>query len=217
MSLELVRQAYTARADEYTDVLGSIEATAEEDQQLIARWAGSLDGLILDVGCGPGHWTQFLHAAGADVVGIDPVDRFVDGARRRYPHVPFRTGSAQQLGQAEGTVAGLLAWYSLIHTPPAQLDPALQAMVRAARPGGSVLLGFFTGPQVAVLDHRVAPAWTWPVPALTGRLVQAGLTVTETHTRTDPGQRPHAAVVATLPEQPRRADAVRPGPPPARR
>ena len=199
MSVDEVRQAYAARADEYTDVLGSISATAEEDQLLIARWAGSVDGLILDVGCGPGHWTSFLHAAGADVVGIDPVDRFVDGARRRYPHVSFRTGRAQQLGQEEGSVAGLLAWYSLIHTPPAQLDPALLAMVRALRPGGSVLRGFFTGPEIAVFDHRVTPAWTWPVPALTGRLAQAGLTVTETHTRTDPGKRPHAAVVATLP------------------
>lgn len=197
--MERVRRAYTARADDYIHVLGSIEATAQEDRQLIARWVASIDGLVLDVGCGPGHWTHFLHDTGAQVIGIDPVDRFIDSARRRYPEVAFRTGSAADLGEEDGSVAGVLAWYSLIHTPPERLGAAISALARALRPGGTALLGFFESPELAVVDHAVTPAWTWPVPELARRIARAGLAVTETHTRTDPGQRPHGAVVATLP------------------
>ncbi|HLS72786.1 MAG TPA: class I SAM-dependent methyltransferase [Actinomycetaceae bacterium] len=199
VSGEPVWRAYAVRADDYIELLGSIEATAPEDQHLIARWAAGINGLILDVGCGPGHWTHFLHGAGARVVGIDPVDRFLDSARQRYPGVPFRTGSASDLGEEDGTVAGVLAWYSLIHTPPEQLSGVFSALAGALRPGGSALLGFFEGPELVAFDHTVTVAWTWPVPELARWLAQAGLAVAETHTRTDPGQRAHGAVVATLP------------------
>ena len=37
-----------------------------------------LDGRVLDLGCGPGHWSAFLHARGADVTGVDQVPEFVE-------------------------------------------------------------------------------------------------------------------------------------------
>lgn len=196
MSVEEVRAAYTDRAGEYIDLLGSIESTAEQDQRLIAAWADSVAGPILDVGCGPGHWTGFLHARGHQVVGIDPVESFVEHARRSHPEVDYRTGWAEQLDTPDGGVGGILAWYSLIHTAPDRIGVVLAEFARALHPGGSLLIGFFEAAEQGPFAHAVTTAQFWPVPELGSLLEAAGFTVTGTHTRTDPGARPHGAIVA---------------------
>lgn len=118
MSLDRVSGAYAKRAAEYIDALGFIEATAEEDRALIGAWAGDVPGSILDVGCGPGHWTAWLHKRGHDIEGVDPVPVFIDHATATYPGVPFRVGRAENLHVEDSSLGGILAWYSLIHTDP---------------------------------------------------------------------------------------------------
>ena len=196
MPIERVLADYTARADEYTALLGSIDATASEDRTLISTWAQAVDGLIVDVGCGPGHWTNYLRMKGAAVVGVDPVDAFVQGARRSYPDADYQLGRAEHLDATDASVGGILAWYSLIHTEPQHIDAALQEFARVIRPGGRLLLGFFEGVDVAPFDHSVTTAYAWPIPVLIEHVQGAGFEVTGTQARTDPGSRPHGAIVA---------------------
>jgi SAM-dependent methyltransferase len=192
----LVNDAYAGRASEYAARLGSIDATSEVDQHLVRGWASSLHGRVIDAGCGPGHWTAFIHELGVDVEGIDPVRAFVDQAVKRFPGVPFRAASFGDLHPSETSVAGILAWYSLIHLDPAELPGVLARFARCLAPGGSLLLGFFTGRDREVFPHAIAPAYYWPVEEMSAALASAGFGVDETHARTDPGSRPHAAIVA---------------------
>lgn len=196
MSIEQVCDAYRHRAEEYIAKLGSIDATAEPDRALIRSWADEVRGRIIDVGCGPGQWTNDLRDAGADVEGVDPVPSFVDGARRRYPDVSFRLGRAEDLGVTDASVGGILAWYSLIHTEPEQIGVAFAEFARCLRPGGGLAVGFFEGELLAPFDHAVTTAYLWPVEALARVIEDAGFTVAATHTRTDPGSRPHGAIIA---------------------
>ncbi|WP_029088492.1 class I SAM-dependent methyltransferase [Brevibacterium album] len=248
-------QAYSLRAEEYAELLGSMDATAEPDRALIGRWADTVrhelvsgrapvqgrDGegsarqdagdpgrpsqaqasdeeagprLLLDVGCGPGHWTAWLDArlrgpasgvrdeavrsgrAAVRVEGIDPSPAFVDLARGRFPGTAFRLGRAEDLGVPEASVHGILAWYSLIHTPPEAVPAALAEFARALAPGGSLLVGFFEGPRREPFDHAVTQAWYWPVPELAVLMEAVGFVVEETHTRQDPGVRAHGAILA---------------------
>ena len=108
----------------------------------------------------------------------------------------FRVGSIDDLGDADGQADGILSWYSLIHADPERVPTMLAEFARCLRPGGSLLLGFFDGERVEPFPHRVSPAWFWPVDEMAPRLVEAGFTVEEMHTRVDPGHRPHAAIVA---------------------
>ncbi|WP_019144028.1 class I SAM-dependent methyltransferase [Aeromicrobium massiliense] len=195
MTADAVR-AYGARATEYADLLGHEDAVAAPDRELVLRWAAERSGPVVDVGCGPGHWTDLLRRQGADVEGIDPTPQMLDLARERFPACRFRAGRLEDLGVPDGSLAGVLAWFSLIHTPPDEVPAALASVARALRPGGSTLVGFFTGDGVEPFDHAVTTAHRWPVDELTARLAEAGLVVRETHARTDPGVRPQGAIVA---------------------
>lgn len=196
MGIDRVSEAYSARADDYRDAVGRIEHAAQQDRDDLLTWARGVKGPILDVGCGPGQWTSFLHERGIDIAGIDPVEAFIDDARRRYPGVRYRTGRAEGLGVPNGSLGGILAWFSLIHTHPRAIDVPLAELARCLRQGGSLALGFFAGPDREPFDHAITTAYTWSVDGLGRRVEQAGFTVVETRERTDPGARPQGLLVA---------------------
>lgn len=141
-----VSEAYAARASEYAEVLGSMDATAAADRVTVSEWARGLTGPVADAGCGPGHWTEFLRRHGCSVSGFDPVPEFVSIARRAFPAAEFRLGDIQDLVEAPSRYGGILAWYCLIHLKPDVVPSALVALHSALRPGGSLLLGFFDSP-----------------------------------------------------------------------
>ena len=194
-SLE-VSAAYAGRATEYIDRLGSVDAMAEPDRSRIARWAGGLTGPVVDAGCGPGHWTDFLARHGCDAEGVDITRPFLEHARSRYPALSFREAPLEALGVPDEGLGGVLAWYSVIHTRPERLDAVLRELARALEPDGSLQQGFFAGPRVESFEHAVTTAWTWPVEEMGTRLEKAGFEVEEVEQRTADGHRPHAAVVA---------------------
>jgi len=154
----------------------------------------------LDAGCGPGHWTGYLAAHGNDVRGVDQVPEFIEHARRTYPGVSFELGSIEHLRDESGSIAAVLAWYSLIHHEPNRVRGVLEEFARVLRPDGALLLGFFVGPEVEPFDHTVATAYRWSPEALSVELRAAGFQTVEIHTRTGhaPKPRPHGAIVARL-------------------
>lgn len=191
-----VSTAYSRRAAEYTEIFGSMTAVHPSDRQLVSTWVEDVEGQVIDAGCGPGHWTNFLHESGAAASGVDLVPEFIDRARRTYPGIRFEVGSLDALTAESGTVGGILAWYSLIHHEPDTITIPLAEFSRALRPGGALLLGFFESPVIEKFPHAVAPAYRWPVSDLSIELDAAGFDVLETNIRTTKGQRPHAAISA---------------------
>ncbi|MEV7662023.1 methyltransferase domain-containing protein [Paenarthrobacter sp. NPDC089316] len=133
-----------------------------------------------------------------NVEGLDLVPEFIENARMRFPDVPFRLGSFLNLDAADGSVKGVLAWYSLIHLPPEQLLLALREIARALAPGGQLLAGFFEGSPGMPFPHAVTTAYYWSVEQMTHFLSEAGFDVIEVETRQDPGTRAHAALTAAV-------------------
>ena len=197
MALDITA-AYARRAAEYAEHLGSMTSVHPADLQLVTGWADRLDGPVIDAGCGPGHWTGHLAKRGVNIRGVDLVPSFIDHALREHPTVSFAVGNLGALPETAGTVAGVLAWYSLIHHEPGSLRHALAEFARVLRPGGELLLGFFEGPALEPFEHAVATAYRWPVDALSDELRVAHFDIIETHTRTGPGHRPHGAIVARV-------------------
>jgi SAM-dependent methyltransferase len=193
-----ITAAYGRRAVEYAEQLGSMTAVHPLDLQLISGWAERLGGPVIDAGCKPGHWTGHLATRGVDVRGVDLVPSFINHAQRAHPEVSFSLGDIGALPEASGTVAGVLAWYSLIHHEPNALRAALAEFARVLRPGGELLLGFFEGPVLEPFEHAVTTAYRWPVEALSDELRAAHFDVIETHKRTGLEHRPHGAIRARV-------------------
>ena len=196
-----VGSAYSRRAAEYTDLLGSMSAVHPSDRELVSTWARGIEGRVIDAGCGPGQWTDFLTGLGLTANGVDQVPEFIERARREYPGVPFDLGDLDHLDCGTGTVGGVLSWYSLIHHEPDTIRIPLGEFHRVLGPGGMLLVGFFEGPVVEQFDHAVTPAYRWPVEELSEELLAVGFDVVESRVRKTAGQRPLAAIVG------RRADA----------
>ena len=142
-----VQRAYSRVAEQYTDLFGSVERVHPGDLELIRRHLAQLSGPVLDLGCGPGHLSGFLHSLDADVTGIDLVPEFIAHARSTHPGVRFEMGSMVGLERPPGSVAGVLAWFSLIHLDPRQVAGVLATIRRVMAPGGALVLGFSTGPR----------------------------------------------------------------------
>jgi SAM-dependent methyltransferase len=111
--------------------------------ELAAATAGR--GPVCDLGCGPGHVAGYLAARGADVFGVDLSPGMVAIARRLHPGLRFEVGDALALELADASLAGVVAFYSLIHLPRAAAPRAAAEIHRVLRPGGLLLVGFHAG------------------------------------------------------------------------
>lgn len=172
-----IAHAYDGRAEEYVSVGGSLEQMDEQDRAVIAHWRDATVGALLDAGCGPGHWTAFLHDGHRTVSGVDLSQALLVSARSRFPQVSFERASFRSLPLEDGALGGILAWYSLIHTPPADIPAALAEFARVIEPGGSLLIGFFDGEAREEFAHAVARAFFWSADALAPLIDAAGFEV----------------------------------------
>ncbi|MEC3914059.1 class I SAM-dependent methyltransferase [Nocardia sp. CDC160] len=102
-------------------------------------------GLVADVGCGAGRITAHLRELGVDAFGIDLSPGMIDVARREHPGLRFEVGSMTDLALADASLAGLVAWYSLIHIPDDELGSVLAHFRRVLRPAAPLLLAFHVG------------------------------------------------------------------------
>jgi SAM-dependent methyltransferase len=199
VKVEQVRDAYSSIADLYIGLFGTSQQVHADDLALIGRQLTIQPGTVLDLGCGPGHITGYLRSLGVDALGIDLVPEFIAHAKAAHPTGRYQLGSMKGLDAENHSIAGILAWYSLIHLPPPDLDAVLAEFRRVMTPAGTLVVGFFDGDELGPFDHKVVTAYRWPADELSERLTRAGFTEVERqHRPSDGTHRPHAAIAAVV-------------------
>lgn len=199
MNSERVRKAYSAVTDLYIELFGTVQQVHPDDLAFIGRHLSIQPGKVLDAGCGPGHITAYLRSRGVDTMGIDLVPGFIAHARATHPDGEYQLGSITSLDVVDHSIAGILAWFSLIHLPPQKIDGALAEFRRAMAPAGTLVVGFFDGDDVGPFDHKVVTAYRWPADMLSERLTRAGFAEVERlHRPSDGTHRPYAAIAAVM-------------------
>ncbi|MEO3798353.1 class I SAM-dependent methyltransferase [Nonomuraea sp. B10E15] len=184
--LETTRSGYDARAAEYNALFHDPLAGQPLDRALIDTFADLVKATgaesIADLGCGPGHYTAYLHARGLHAFGIDLSPQMIAQARQEHPGLPFEVGSMLALELADGSVGGVFSHYSIIHTPPERVPEVFDEFGRVLAPGGHLLLSFSgtDDPSQAVesYDHVVAPAYRWSTDMVSGMLRERGMVET---------------------------------------
>ncbi len=194
-----MRAAYSSLSEQYIGLLDGGWPDDEDDTALVRRHLTGLTGPVFDLGCGPGHWTAYLHSLGAEVVGVDPVPEFIAYAQATYPGPNFQLGSMTDLDVPEHSAAGILSWYSTIHVPPMHLSRVLAQSRRLLAPSGVLIAGFFDSDDVvAAFDHKVITAYRWPANVFAEHLVEAGFTEMQRvlHQLPERPDRKYAAIAA---------------------
>ena len=180
------------------------------DRSVLATFAELVDsdggGVVADLGCGPGRITAHLSDLGLDVFGVDLSPGMITVARASHPGLRFVVGTITDLPIADASLAGAVAWYSIIHTPPEHLPIVFAEFARVLAPGGRLLMAFQAGDERRHLDtaygHSISlDAWRLSPEKMASLLNEAGLPVDARLVR-QPDERekvPQAFIVAHRP------------------
>ena len=142
------RASYDAIAADYAATFADELAGKPLDRALLAAFAEQVgDGPVVDVGCGPGHATARLAGLGVDVVGGGLSPGMVEVAGRAHPGLRFEVGAMLDLDPADASLAGVVAWYSIVNIPRHLLPGVLTEFARVLVPGGLLLLAFLVGEE----------------------------------------------------------------------
>jgi SAM-dependent methyltransferase len=196
--LDLTRAAYDTVAADYAELLRDNLATMPWDRAMLGAFAELVTaaggGRVADIGCGPGRVTEHLNLLGLNAFGIDLSPEMIAVARQWYPDLLFEVGAMPGLSIEDGSLGGIVAWYSIIHTPPELLPDIFDDFHRMLRPGGQVLLAFQAGNERKRLEHAYGhdvsyDAYRLPPDSIAEQLEKAGLTMVSRLVRAPEG--PH--------------------------
>jgi SAM-dependent methyltransferase len=140
--LTTARVSYDVVPRDYADLIPARFAGDPVGRAIVAAFAEQVrtgGGPVADLGCGPGHVTAHLDSLGVSAFSIDLSPRMVDIARRTYPDLRFEIGSFTDLHIGDGDLGGVLAWWSICHTPPDVLPSVFGEFHRTLAEGGHVL------------------------------------------------------------------------------
>lgn len=143
------RTSYNTVADSYARLVPPALAASPYLRSALGIFAEMVHsaggGLVADIGCGPGHVAAHLHDLGVSTVGIDLSPAMIEVARRDHPDLRFEVGSMTDLDLADASIAGMVAFWSLIHVPDEEIPAVFDHFRRVLRPGAPLLVGFHVG------------------------------------------------------------------------
>jgi SAM-dependent methyltransferase len=146
MEHDEARSSYDVVAETYARQFFDELSRKPFDRELLERFARECPrGRVLDIGCGPGHVGRFLADLGIDVIGVDLSPLMIDVARRLNPGLRFEVGDMRRLDHDDSSVAGIVAFYSLIHIARADVPDVLAEFRRPLMPGGKLLIAVHGG------------------------------------------------------------------------
>ena len=147
--------SYDAIAEEYAQQYFDELDGKPFDRDILDRFAATVKGRgrVCDLGCGPGQIARYLATRGVDAFGVDASAAMVATARRLNPKLDFHQGSFFALDLADGALAGIAAFYSLIHCAREELGRAVAELSRVLAPGGRLLMAVHAGTGEVTRDE----------------------------------------------------------------
>jgi SAM-dependent methyltransferase len=167
-----LQDTYDRVADEYVRHIHHELDGKPFDREHLSRFARRVAGRgpVLDLGCGPGHVARFLHEQGVEIAGVDLSPGMVRRASELNPGIEFRQGDMRALDVESGSLAGIVAFYSIVHFAPEALDAVFRELGRVLAPGAPLLLAFHIGSESVHLSewwgHEVAIDFVFFEPAM---------------------------------------------------
>ena len=186
-----IGHTYDVAAEYYASTFAGELDGKPFDRDLLDRCAAALAGRgeVWDVGCGAaGHLTRYLADRGVAASGADLSPGSVAVARRCQPGLTFRVADMCDLPAGDGSLAGIVAFYSMIHLPRPRIPVALAEFRRVLMPGGALVAAMHGGTGEIGSDAAFGlpvqvRATLVTLDEMAGMAESAGLTIRERHER----------------------------------
>jgi SAM-dependent methyltransferase len=142
------RRSYDAVATQYAAAIGDELRHKPLDRALLNLISDlAADGVVLDLGCGPGHVAAHL-AEHSSVIGLDLSEAMAVEAWRTFK-VPVCVGDLTALPIRTRAAAAVVCLYAVIHLDDRDREAAYAELARVLQRGGHALIAF----HVRDADH----------------------------------------------------------------
>ena len=153
--LSKIERLYDTVAKEYAEEFADEHEKKPKDQEILLRFAQEIGDRkpVWDFGCGAGQTSGYLKNLGVEISGLDLSGKILKQARTFHPEIPFRKGNILELEFGDDSIAGVVAFYAIVHFTQEQVGTAFQEVFRVLQPGGVFLLTCHIGDQTLQIDE----------------------------------------------------------------
>lgn len=149
-----VATQYDTVAKEYAEKFCGEHEKKPKDRELLLRFAQEIGDRrpVWDFGCGPGQTTKYLHDLGIEISGMDLSQRVLERARTLHPKIRFQKGTILELDFENESIAGVVAFYAIVHFSEEQLGRAFDEIFRVLQADGIFLFTYHIGDETIHLE-----------------------------------------------------------------
>jgi len=140
---------YDAIAKEYAEAFSGELEKKPKDQEILRRFSQEIGDRrpVWDFGCGPGQTANYLNNLGLKISGLDLSEKILEQARSIHPEIHFRKGDILALEFENDSIAGVVAFYAIVHLTEDQVRMAFREVFRVLQPGGIFLFTYHVGKE----------------------------------------------------------------------
>jgi len=153
--LNKVENLYDTVAKEYAETFSGEHEKKPKDQEILHRFSLEIGDRrpVWDFGCGPGQTTKYLKDLGIEISGLDLSEEILEQARTIHPEIHFRKGNILELEFENVSIAGIVAFYAIVHFTEEQVGVAFGEVFRVLKPGGIFLFTYHIGKETIHVEE----------------------------------------------------------------
>lgn len=122
--------------------------TSQAGSEMLRQLAIKPSEEVLDIACGPGHFTSLIAQTDARVTGADFSPPMIARAQERYPGISFQVQDAEALGYDDGSYDVVTMNFGMLHL--GSPERATAEVARVLRPGGRFGFTVWAQPEQAM-------------------------------------------------------------------
>ena len=153
--LNKIENVYDTVAKEWAETFSGEHEKKPKDQEILQRFSQEIGDRrpVWDFGCGPGNTTKYLKNLCIEISGMDLSEKILEHARTVHPDIHFRKGNILKLELENALIAGVVAFYAIVHFTEKQVGIAFREIFRVLQPGGIFLFTYHIGDETIHLDE----------------------------------------------------------------
>ena len=150
-----IENLYDNIAKEYAEKFSGEHQKKPKDREILLRFSREIGDRkpVWDLGCGPGQTAAYLKKLGLEISGLDLSEKILEQARKLHPGIRFQKGTILELEFEDNSIAGIVAFYAMVHFAKEQVKTALREIFRVLQPKGIFLFTFHLGEETIHLSE----------------------------------------------------------------